>query len=233
MLPTALRYPLQTPDGRDAFAICTGLVIVTLLLIRVATGLWPAWVAVVPGALSVGPVILVAGYLGSILSNDSDEPTPPPFQWSVTTLQAGVRTLVVGGAYLLPPVVILFGTVFVLLEAGGSPAGSPLLAVAPTIALFALIGFTYVLPAAVVAGLQRGVRAGLSRDAIGGLVSGGYFFAWTVAASVLVVAWSVIGAVGVRSPLAVIGAVMGTYGTLVAAKLLADGLQRSRWRPPT
>lgn len=232
MLSAALRYPLATPAGRDAFAVCTGLVVGSLLLARVAVELWPAWVALLPAVLTIGPVVLFAGYLGAVLGDDVERSDPPSFRWSLATVRAGVRALLVGAAYLLPPIAVIIGTVYVLLETGASPGASPLVAIAPTVALFVLIGFTYVLPAAVAAGLNAGIGAGLSRDAIGGLGNGAYFFAWTVAIAVLVVAWSVVGAVGIRSPLAVLGAIAGVYGTLVATRLVAAGLGRSRWEPP-
>lgn len=232
MLSAALRYPFATRDGRDGLAVCVGLVVAMLLLVRVAMALWPAWTALLPAGLVVVPTLLFAGYLGTVLRADVETATPPRFQWSGATVRGGATTLALGSVYVLPAVVALLVTVFVLLETGATPGRSPLVAIAPTVALFALAGAAYVLPAGVATGLSGGVRAGLSRSALGGLSSGGYFFAWTLSMSVLVVSWGVVGAIGVQSPLAVLGAVVAAYGSVVATRLLAQGLARSRWEPP-
>lgn len=235
MLVAALRYPLATRAGRDGVAICSGLVVTVLLLVRAALALWPAWVALLPASLIAVPTVLFAGYLGSFLEDvggDGRDDTPPRFTWSRTAVRRGGRVLAVGGVYLLPAVAALLGTVFVLLETGASPGSGPLVAIAPTVALFVLVGFAYFVPAALATGVHGGVRAGLSRTALDGLASAGYFYAWTASAAVLVVSWSLLGTVGLRSPVALVGAALGAYGTVVAVRLLAQGLARSRWDPP-
>lgn len=232
MLAAALRYPVAARGGRDALAVCTGLVVAALLLVRVARALWPAWTALVPAALVAAPALLFAGYVGTVLRDGGNSDEPPRFRWSAGTLLGGLRLLVVAAGYLLPPVAVLLGTVFVLLEGGVAVAGSPLLAIAPTAALLVLVAFAYVLPAALATGLRGGVRAALSRDALGGLASGSYFFAWAASVSVVVVAWGVLGAAGPGSPAALLGAAAVAYGHLVAARILAEGLERSGWTPP-
>lgn len=232
MLAAALRYPLAAGSGRDALAACTGLVVAALLLVRVVRALWPAWIALVPAALAAVPTLLFAGHLEAVLGAGIEGDGPPRFRWSATTLRTGFGFLVVGAAYLLPPVAVLLATVFVLLGTEITPAGSPLLAVAPTAALLVLVAFAYLLPAALSTGLRCGVRAALSRDALGGLASGSYFFAWAASVSVVVVAWGALSAAGTGSPAALVGAALVAYGHLVAARLLAEGLERSEWTPP-
>jgi hypothetical protein len=231
MLAAAFRYPLATSGGRDALAICTGLIVASLLLARVARALWPAWSALVPAALVVVPVLPLAGYLGTVLRDGLDGDVPPRFRWSGTVLRTGLRLLAVAAVYLLPPAAVLLGAVYLLLETGGTSAGEPLFVVAPTVALLVLVAFVYALPAALAAAVRHGVRAGLSREALGGLASGSYFFAWTVSVPVVVLAWGVLGAAGPGSPAALLGAALVAYGHLVVARLLADGLERSRSTP--
>jgi len=234
VLAAALRYPVDTRAGRDALAVCTGLVVAALLLARVARALWPAWTALAPAGLVAVPVLAFAGYLGTVLRDGTGtgDEGPPRFRWSGGTLLDGLRLLVIAVAYLLPPGAVLLGTVFVLLDGGIAPAGSPLLALAPTVALLVLVAFAYLLPAALATGLDGGVRDALSRDALAGLATGSYFFAWAASVSVVVVAWGVLGAAGPGSPAALAGTVVVAYGHLVAARLLAAGLERSGWRRP-
>lgn len=230
MLAAAFRYPLAGQEGRDALAVCTALVLAGLLALRVARAVWPAPLALAAAALAVLPALAFAGYLGDVL-RDWPEERPPRFRWTAGTLLVGARLLAVGGAYLAAPAAVLLGSVALLVGASGGPA--PLVAVAPTLALLALVAVGYLLPAALSAAVAEGLRAGLSREALGGLASGSYFVAWTVAAATVVVAWGLLWTAGVTSPLAVPGALLVAYGHLAAARLVAEGLARSRWTPPS
>ena len=230
MLADAFRYPLRDGTARDAVAICTGLVIVVLLLFRVARALWPTLLVVVPALLAVVPAALFVGYLGSLLAPDptaavGSHPAAP--SWSVETFTNGLRMLVVAGGYLAPAAVAVFLTAFVLLEGGGGA----LLTIAPTVALLATVVSLYVLPAALTAAVVRGLRAGFSRASLGGLASGSYFFAWTVATSLVVSAWSLLAAVATATPAALVLAVVLAYVHVVAARLLSSGIRRSPRSP--
>jgi hypothetical protein len=227
MLVEAFRYPLGDRTARDAFVASTGLVILGLVLLRVGAALWPDVLAVVPVAAVVVPASLFAGYLGRVLRADPSRASAPSFVWSRQTLRVGVRVLAVVGAYLVPAGVALLLTAFVLLS-GGSGA---LLTLAPTGALLLTVVSSYLLPAAVAAAVRHGLRAGFSRSRFAGLASGSYFFAWTVAVSVVVVVWSVLAAVREATPLALASATLFAYGHVVAARLLGDGLARSPWAP--
>jgi hypothetical protein len=227
VLSEALRYPLGGRAGRDAFATCTGLVLALLVLFRVGSGLWPTPFVAIPVLLAVVSASLFAGYLGRVLSADPGRSGAPPFAWSVDAFRVGLRLLVVAGVYLLPAVVALFGTAFVLIRGGG---GS-LLTIAPTVALLVTVASVYVLPGALSAAAHRDLRAGFSRRSLGGLASGSYFFAWTVATSLVVVAWSALATAGVATVAAVLGAVAVAYTHVVAARILGEGLFRSPWEP--
>jgi hypothetical protein len=225
MLGEALRAPLRDRAARDACAVCVGLVLAVLLLVRAGRALWPDAVAVVPAALVVVPGATLAGYLGDVLRTSPDDGGTPPFRWSRDTLRVGLRALAVGGVLLVPAAAAVLGTAFVVVRG----TAGPLLTVAATAALLATVASVYLLPAAVATAVEHGVRAGLRRSAVGGLASGSYFFAWTVAASLVVVAWSALAAVGPGTLAGVLGAVVVAYAHVVAARLLADGLARSRW----
>lgn len=225
MLAPGLQYPLRDRSARDSLAVCIGLVLVALLLARVGLALWPAWLAAVPLLALVLPGSFFAGYLGRVLL-PNERGTTEAIEWTGRDLRVGVTLLVVGAVYLSPAAVALFGTAFVLL--GGRGAGS-LLTIAPTIALVLTVMCAYVLPAALATGVHDGLRAALSRAAFQGLASGSYFFAWTVGTTLVVVGWSVLGAVQEATPAAILGAVCFAYTHVVAARLYGEGLTRSRW----
>lgn len=231
MLAAAFRHPLAGQEGRDALVTCTALVLLGLLALRVARALWPTSLALAATGLAVLPALAFAGYLGEVLRG-ADRERLPRFRWSGGTLLVGLRVLAVGTAYLAVPAAVLLGSVALLVGADGGGLG-PLVAVAPTAALLALVAVGYFLPAALSAAVEEGLRAGLSRGALGGLASGSYFVAWTVAAATVVVAWGLLWTAGIGSPLAIPGALLVAYGHLAAARLVAEGLARSRWTPGT
>lgn len=225
MLADAFRYPLSTRTARDAVAICTGLVVVVLLLARLGRALWPSPLVVVPCVLALAPTAVFAGYLGSVLTADPAPASTP--SWSRATVRHGFRMLLVAGGYLLPAVVALLFTAFVLLQGGGGA----LLTLAPTVALLATVASLYVLPAALAAAAFEGVRAAFVRASLGGLASGSYFFAWTVATSLVVSAWSLLGAVATATPAALALTVVLAYVHIVAARLVNLGIRRSPRSP--
>jgi hypothetical protein len=200
--------------------------LVALLLLRVARALWPDPLAVVPAVAALVPTVLFAGYLGRVIGADPAS-TATVFSWSARSVRLGARVVVITALYLLPAAVALGLTAFVLLGGGGSP----LLTIAPTVALLVTVAATYVLPAAVAAAGRNGLRSGLRRSSLGGLASGSYFFAWTVATSVVVSAWSLLTAVATATPAAVALSVVFAYAHVAAARLVGAGLERSRWEP--
>jgi hypothetical protein len=227
MLGESFRYPLRDGDGRDAVAVCSGLVLAALLLVRLAAALWPSPLAALPGLLVVLPAALFAGYVGGVLVADAGTSAARGFSWSRRTLRVGLRLVVVAVGYLLPAAVALAVTAFVLIGGGGGP----LLTVAPTVALLVTVAAVYVLPAALATGTRR-LRAAFSRSSLGGLASGSYFFAWTVATSLVVSVWSLLAAVASATPAAVVLAVVFAYVHVVAARILHEGLERSPWSLP-
>lgn len=225
MIAPVFQYPLRDRSARDGLAVCIGLVLLTLLLARVGLALWPDWLAAVPLVLLVLPGSFFAGYLGRVLLS-SERGTPVVVDWSGKDIRVGAKLLVVGAVYLSPAMLALFGTAFVLLGGGG--AGS-LLIIAPTIALVLTVMCAYVLPAALATGVENGLRAAFKRSAFQGLAGGSYFFAWTVGTTLVVVGWSVLGAVQEATPAALLGAVCFAYTHMVAVRLYGEGLARSRW----
>lgn len=224
MLSEALRAPLADRRARDGLAIGVGLVLLALVLVRVARGLWPDPLSAVPVVLLAVPVLLFGGHLGAVLGAHARESAPPPFEWSTDRLRIGARVVAVAVAYLLPPVVVAVGTVAAVL--GGDGTG-PLAAVAPTVALLAGVAVAYLLPAALAAAVRDGVRAGLSPQRLGGTASGAYFVAWAGAATMVVLAWGALAATERATPAAVLAAGGFAYAHLVAARLVGTGLARS------
>lgn len=226
MLTDSFRYPLRERDARDAVAICTGLVLAVMLLLRVARTLWPDLLAIVPAVAALVPTVLFAGYLGRVLDAGSQS-AAAAFVWSTENVRLGVRIVAVAAVYLLPAAVALGLTAFVLLGGGGGM----LLTLAPTVALLVTVAALYVLPAALAAGGRNGLRSAFRRSSLDGLASGSYFFAWTVATSLVVSAWSLLTAVAMATPAALVLAVVFAYAHVVSARLLGEGLERSRWAP--
>jgi hypothetical protein len=226
MLAESFRYPLRARTARDAVAVCTGLVLVALLLLRAARALWPDPLALVPALLALVPTVLFAGYLGRVLAAEPRS-SATAFSWSAANLRTGARVVAVAAVYLLPAVLALALTAFVLLSGGGGM----LLTLAPTLALLVTVVALYTLPAAVAAAGRNGLRSGFRRASLGGLASGSYFFAWTVATSLVVSVWSLLTAVATATPAAILLAIVFAYAHVVVARLVGEGLDRSRWQP--
>ncbi|AUV82129.1 hypothetical protein C2R22_11120 [Salinigranum rubrum] len=225
MLADSFRYPLRDGDARDATATCTGLVLVALLLLRAARALWPDLLALFPIVFALVPTVLFAGYLGRVVDTGG-RPSSTPFSWSMRSVRLGVRVVVVAAVYLFPAALALALTAFVVLGGGGM-----LLTLAPTLALLVTVAACYLLPAAVAAAGRNGLRSGFRRASLGGLASGSYFFAWTVGTSLVVSTWSLLTAVRLATPAAVALSVVFAYVHVVAARLVGEGLDRSRWEP--
>lgn len=234
MLRAAFEYPLTGREGRDALAAATALVLVCLLLVRATAALWPAVSALVALAAVAAPVVVLAGYLAAVLraSLASTGDGPPAFSLSLPAVRGGLRLLAVAVVYLSPAVAALLVTGAILLAAIEAPGSSPLVAIAPTLALAVVVACGYLLPGGLAAGAAGGLQAALSRGAVAGLADGAYFYAWTAAVATFVAAWSLPGLAGLRSPLAVPGAALAAYGTVVAVRLLGVGLARSDWTAP-
>lgn len=228
MLGDALRYPLRGPDGRDALAVCVGLVVLALVLVRVARALWPTALALAPLALVAAPALLFAGYVGAVFgATAGGNGNPPEFDWSAAAVRDGARVLAVVGAYLVVPLSALgaAGAVAAVADASGSAAGL-LVAVAATVALLVGVVFLYLLPAALARAVEAGLRAGLRPRSLPGLRSGAYFFAWTVGTTLVVLAWSAVAAAGPASVAGALAAALFAYAHLAAARLVGRAVRR-------
>lgn len=234
MLGDALRYPIRDSDARDATAFSAAVVLATFVILRFASGLWPAWVAVVPALVATIPAILFVGHATAVLRDtaggsggsggrSSDAVTPFEFTWGRGRL--GVRALVIAVAYLLVPGIIVAAGGF-FIASGSVPSGAAGLAasIIATVALLVVVTFTFLLPGAIAVGVREGVRAAFRRSAFRGLAGASYFVAWTGAAVLVVLAW---GAVSLTTP-GTIGGFLAllwfTYAHLAAVRLLGLGL---------
>lgn len=222
MLHNAFAAPLQSSESRDSLAICSGLIIVCFLLLRVIRSLYPELIVFIPAAIMIVAASLFIGYLGWYLQSRPETDTRPTV--STETAVLGARLLTVGGVYTIPAAVAVSITAYTIV----SGARGFLITLGPTVALLATVASVYLLPAALHVAATSGVRPALTRHAVSGLASGSYFFSWVVATTLIVSSWSLQGAISLSTPAAIIGAVIIAYTHLVAVQLLSEGLSRSR-----
>lgn len=233
LLATACRYPLATRAARDGLAAAWGLVLTTLVLVRVSRAVGPTLLALGPLALAAVPAVLFAGQVGATLrTSAAGAPEPPRIAWSAPPVRTGAAVVVVAVAYLVGPTAVLLGTVVTLREAAaaGGAGGRAGVAVLGTTALLVALGLAYALPAGLAVAARDGVRAGLRAWALPGLRSGAYFAAWAGASVLVVLAWGGLAATGPGSPAAVLAAATFAYAHLAAARLAGEGLARAAGR---
>lgn len=235
MLGDALRYPFRDSETRDATAFSAAVVLATFVLLRFASGLWPAWVAVIPALLAAIPGFLFVGHLAAILretagdgsggSNDHSRDAVTPFEFTWARVRLGVRTLLVAVAYLLVPGLIVAVGGY-LLASGSIPAGAAGLvaSIIATVALLVVVAFTFLLPGAIAVGIQEGVRAAFRRSAFRGLAGASYFVAWTGAAVLTVLAWGAVSLTTGGTIGGFLALLWFTYAHLVAVRLIGTGL---------
>ncbi|PSQ57750.1 MAG: hypothetical protein BRD23_08175 [Halobacteriales archaeon SW_9_67_25] len=200
MFETACRFPLATSDGRDSLAVASGLVLATLVLLRVARAVWPDALAVAALALAAVPAVLFAGLLGSILQADGADPELP---------EVGLASLQ---------------------NAASEGMGRTGVAIAGTSAMVLALALGYALPAALAAGNRNGLRAALRVRSLPGLQSGAYFAAWVGAGVLVVLGWTALGVAGTGTLLAVLAAFWFAYAHLAAARLVREGVTRASGR---
>jgi hypothetical protein len=230
LIGRACRYPLATGDARDTLAVGTGLVLATLVGLRIARGLWPDALGFAALVLAGIPAVLFAGQLGSVIRADAERPEPPGLSPSALPFRTGFRLVAITGMYLLGPTVVLLGYV-VALQNAGEELGQAGVAVAGTGAMVIALGLAYLLPGALVAATREGVRAGLRVRSLPGVTSGAYFVAWAGAAVLVVLGWGALRAAGTGTALAVVAAVWFAYTHLAAARLVREGVGRATGRP--
>jgi hypothetical protein len=225
MLRDALTYPLRGPDP--------GAVFLPGLVLSFAAAL-AAELPLPFSLLSLLPVTLLVGYLGSVLAAGMDGADHPPAFGSAPEVAArGVALVGLGTAYLLPAALALAVTL------GGAVAGSVdpgsltrlgtlrVLAGATALSVF-VGGASYLVPAAVGTALSGGgVREGLALAAVARRATEGAYFVAFWAAFGLVAA-----AVGAGSLLSAalgrlgsaVGVVATFYALVAAAYLVGRGL---------
>ena len=220
----ALRYPVRDRRRLDGTLKCLVSVLSVGVLTRVAGALWPDLAFLVPAALAVVPV---AGFFALLAGVLAGEGFPRLFARSSARL-AG-RLLGVTVAYLLPPAVAVVVVGF-LTGTGAVPTvvEGPVTATLATVALLITVVCAYLLPAAAVAAVEEGLRAGLGRAALRGTARGAYFLSWVGAAVLVVLAWSVLATTAARSAAALVGLCWFAYAHVAAAALVATGVGRTR-----
>ena len=227
MFATACRFPLATSGGRDGLAVASGLVLATLVFLRVARAVWPDALAVAALALAAVPALLFAGLLGSILQADGADPELPEIGLASLPIRAGLTVAVVASVYLVGPTVVLLGTVLALQNAASEGMGRTGVAIAGTSAMVLALALAYALPAALAAGSRDGLRAALRVRSLPGLQSGAYFAAWVGAGVLVVLGWTALGVAGTGTALAVVAAFWFAYTHLAATRLVQEGVTRA------
>jgi len=224
MFTTACRYPLATSEARDTLAIASGLVLATLVCLRIGRALWPDALALGALAFAIVPAVVFAGQLGTMLG--ADDPRPPRLSLSALPVRTGLSVAAITGVYLVGPTVVLLGTVIAVQDAGEG-LGRAGIAVAGTSAMVLALGLAYLLPSALVTASREGLRSGLRARSLSGLQSGAYFVAWTGATVLVLLGWGALRAAGTGTVLAVIAAVWFAYTHLAAARLVHEGMARA------
>ena len=196
MAADALEYPLRGDRTTDTFAVGGVLGLVTLLLLRVATGLLPTWPALIAGALASVPATALVGYLlraGRETVRGAER--PPGFADPRQLLALGLRAWVVAAAHLGVPLAVLLVTVRGLTDAGldadPGTAVSTAVLVGATATLLLALTVSYAFPAAVLRVADGGgLRAALDPRSVSAVLSSGAYFAAFVGAFVAaVLAW--------------------------------------------
>jgi len=219
----ALRYPLGGRRRLDGTLQCLASVLLAGGLLRLAEALWPAWAAVVLAAAAAGPIVVFAGLVGGVLADDGF-----PHPLTRRTARLGGRVLAVTGAYLLVPGLTILGVGYVT-GVGAAAVGGGTVATLATVALLLTVVCGYLLPAAAVVAVEKGVRSGLRRTAFRGTASGVYFLSWVGATVLVVLAWSLLAATPPRSVAALLGVCAFAYAHVAAAALVARGVRRTRY----
>jgi hypothetical protein len=234
MYVEALRYPVGGRDAVDGLAVAAGLVLVGLLVVRFARGLWPSVLAVPVLVALVPPAVVFAAQVGTALSTSADgDPRPPRVDLSVETPRVGARVMAATVGYLVVPAALLAAVgVGIGSLAGG---GGPLVGIGSTVALLGCAAFAYALPVGVATTLREGLARGLRIRSLEGLSSGAYFAAWIGGVVLVVAGWLVVRAVEPATLPAVIAVVGFAYAHLAAARLVGEGVARAtgRSRPGT
>lgn len=230
MYTRACRFPVKSRGARDSLAVASGLVLSTLVFVRIARALWPDALAVCALALAAVPAVLFAGLLGSLLRADAADPDPPQIALRSLPVGAGLTVVAVALVYLVGPTVVLLGTVVGLQNAASEGMGQTGVAIAGTSAMVLALALGYALPAALVAANRDGLRTALRVRSLPGLQSGAYFAAWAGAGVLIVLGWTALGVAGTGTVLAILAAFWFAYTHLAAARLVHEGVARATGR---
>lgn len=216
MIGDALRYPLFESPGRTAFLVSLGSMLGLVVAIQATVTLYPVVLSVLPAAVALFAVVLLAGTLVGCT-------TAPraPLASHRETLRSGAVAVALTAATMLFPIALLLGSVVSFTEAdSGLEPGPPIfLLLGSTTALVSFLAAAYALPVlarTAVYGDRIGEgfhRARLAR--VLGSVS--YFFAWTIGFPL------VVGGFGLFSLAAATRSVGGLLTVALAAYLLVAG----------
>lgn len=234
MVGDAMKYPFRSDGTLDAFAAGGILTLATILLLRVATGLYPTALALVAAAVAVVPATALLGYLLRVAgASATGEPNLPEFGAPRPLLADGLR----GGAITMLYLGTAFGVLLVTVRgvtevgvSGDTGDASAIVLVGSTMTMFVALAIAYAFPAALVNAARGGsVRSSLDPRTLTPLLSSGaYFASWVIAFTAGVLAWGLtLGAVQNYAISGLFAVFAAFYLHLVAVRAVGIGYART------
>lgn len=223
MIGSALTYPLDPSRGRRHLFGVTGALLVTAIALRIAFGLYPLVLSLVPAAGALIASVVGAGiFVETFLRPDKRIPDLR------SLLRTGSVATCVAVATLVLPVALLFWTVLSY-SSGGFPADSGtgvFFLVGSTTSIVTFLAATYVLPVLV----ARTVVTGLGWEAADGrqlriaLTAVPYLQGWSLGIALAVLGWwAVATGLTLTNLTGLIAIAGGSYCLLAGARVVGKG----------
>lgn len=223
MIGSALRFPLDGSEGRHHFFVVTGALLATAIGLRIALGLYPFAVAILPFIAATGAVLVAIGTaVEAYLRPGAAIPGVRSLLWT-GSVAAGI-----GVATLAGPLVFLTWTVLSYSSAGSSlESGTALFfLLGSTTALLAFLVATYLLPVLV----ARAVLADGPRKIYDGrrlrvaLTAIPYLHGWSVGIGLAVLgSWATVTGITSTNLAGLLAVIAGGYCLLASVRVMGQG----------
>lgn len=158
MIGSALRYPFDATGGRRHLLVVMGALLAMAIAIRIAVGLFPLVLSVLPVAVAVLAAIVTMGtFVAAFLEPESPVPE------FASLFRTGSRATFVVLGTLGPPVALLFWTVLSYVGADSSTADvGVVFLVGSTTSIVFFLGGTYLFPILVARAVTSGQFRGIA-----------------------------------------------------------------------